>query len=130
MIKINLSSYGLEKAEEKKHDYEIGEVKPYKSKGIPVIESRDTKYVGGDGNSVLGWTIPGDRIVLHDDVIEKMSYALGMDPAELKEEVLQHEKMHNWNPYASEAANREATAHLRYNSGKPLSALHSAYCAN
>ncbi|GEM_PF-3146706 len=118
MLKINL--YKPE-GEEKKDE-------SYVSRRIPVIESRDTKYVGSDGASVLGWTIPGDRIVLHNDVIEKMAYEMRVDPKKLWKETLMHELMHNVNPYASEAANRVATSYAMMASGKQPSILHTKYC--
>lgn len=100
------------------------------SKGLPVIESRDTKYAGSDGASVLGWTVPGDRIVLHSDVIGRVAYELRVDPQALKREALIHERMHNINPYASEASNRAATAYSMMAHGKQPSELHSRYLLN
>ena len=114
-------------------EYELDEKKgedKYRSKGLPVIESRDTKYVGSDGASVLGWTIPGDRLVLHMDVIERMAYEMHVDPKDLEEETLIHERMHNVNPYASEAQNRVATTGYMMSNGKQPSKMHTDFYFN
>ena len=102
----------------------------YRSRGIPVIESMDTKYVGSDGDSVLGWTVPRDRIVLHPGVIGMMAYKMHADPDALKDETLIHERQHNENPYASEAANRVATTEYMMSVGKKPSKMHTDFYFN
>lgn len=94
---------------------------------IPIIVSHTTVYAGPEGDSILGWTIPGDRIVLHKFVIDKIAYFSKMDPSDLMDETLHHEWMHNVNPHASEAQNRAAVAHSRARSGYSVSPLHSDY---
>ena len=94
---------------------------------IPVISAETTEYAGLGGSSVLGWTIPGDRIVIHEDVVRRMSYITGMDPSDLRREVVEHEMQHNRNPYASEAGTRAVVAYSRASRGAPVSSLHSRY---
>jgi len=100
----------------------------YKRCPVPWFKTKDTKYAGVDGDSVLGWTIPREFLVLHEDVINKVAYFERRDPKEVEHETFVHEIMHNINPYASEAANRAATASYLSSQGKKLTSLHSSYC--
>lgn len=94
---------------------------------LPVIETSDTKYAGQDGEHILGWTIQGDRIVLHTNVISGVAYWERRDPRDVKTETFVHERGHNKNPYASEEANRVAVVEEMLANGKQPTSLHLRY---
>ena len=127
MVMLFDIDYGLDKKEKKDEADRPLPLGSYRKSPVPVIESEVDHY---GGENTLGFTVPRDIIVLQNPVIRKSAYFDRMDPDVLKEETLDHEIGHNINPYASEAANRQAVADYRLSKGKSPNSLHAPYLSN